>query len=123
VNVVLNNERLPEDVAGKVSRFIEPDSQALLAVFQNEQFIQQLGYNRDDLMTLFIPNTYQFFWNTTPEGFMERMAKEHESFWSKDRRREKARALGLSARSNSPCLLIFRIQNYHPSLYWMRCLK
>ena len=96
VNVVLNNERLTEDVAGKVARFIEPDSQALLAVFQNEAFIRELGYNPDDLMTLFIPNTYQFFWNTTPEGFMERMVKEHESFWGKDGRRDKAEQLGLS---------------------------
>lgn len=96
VNLVLNNERLLEDVAGKVSRFIEPDSLTLLQLFRNDAYIQSLNYASEDLMSLFIPNTYQFFWNTSAEKFMDRMVAEHEKFWSQNGRREKAAALGLS---------------------------
>lgn len=96
VKLVLNNERLLENVAAKAATFIEPDSAALMQAFSNEQLLAQMGYSRETLMSLFIPNTYEFFWNTSPESFLERMAKEHERFWSKEMRLEKAAALGLS---------------------------
>jgi len=96
VNLVLNNERLLEEVAGKVARFIEPDSESILALFNNSAYIDSLGYNPDNLMTLFIPNTYQVYWNSSPEEFMTRMVREHEAFWSQQGRKEKAAALGLS---------------------------
>ncbi|MEZ4986786.1 MAG: endolytic transglycosylase MltG [Saprospiraceae bacterium] len=96
VAVVLTTEREPENVAAKAARFIEPDSTALVALMQNAAYIDSLGYNKATLMTLFIPNTYEFFWNTTPRGFMERMVKEHDAFWNKDNRKDKAAALGLT---------------------------
>jgi len=96
VNVVLNNERLIEEVAGKVARFIEPDSLEMLRTFQDEQQIAALGFNSDELMSLFIPNTYQFFWNTSATKFLERMVREHDAFWKKEGRLEKAKAMGLS---------------------------
>ena len=96
VKVVLTNERLIENVAAKAARFIEPDSLEIWALFQDEAYLDSIGYNQDDLMSLFIPNTYEFYWNTTPRSFMARMIKEHEAFWSKNERRAKAQALGLS---------------------------
>ncbi|MBK6620579.1 MAG: endolytic transglycosylase MltG [Saprospirales bacterium] len=96
VYVVLTNERLLENVAGKVARFIEPDSATLLNAFKNYQTISPLGYTEETLMALFIPNSYEFFWNTSPEKFLERMQKEHERFWEKDLRKEKAAKLNLT---------------------------
>lgn len=96
VMVVLTNERLLEDVAQKVSRFIEPDSAALMQAFLDERIIGPLGYTAETLMALFIPNSYEFYWNTSPEQFLERMKKEHDKFWSKETRTEKAAALGLT---------------------------
>jgi UPF0755 protein len=96
VNVVLNNERLTEDVAGKVARFIEPDSLEMLQLLSDKNYLAGIGFSPDDLMSLFIPNTYQFFWNTTPEKFVARMVQEHDKFWKNERRLEKAQALGLS---------------------------
>jgi UPF0755 protein len=95
VNVVLTNERLPEQVAAKVARFIEPDSGSVYSAFRDTQLLQRLGYTPETLMSLFIPNTYQFFWTTTPEEFLERMQAEHDKFWN-DTRRTKAAALGMS---------------------------
>lgn len=95
VDVVLTNERLLEDVAAKVARFIEPDSVTMLNTFTDPALLQKMGFTEETLMSLFIPNTYEFFWNTTPEEFMERMQKEHERFWNNGRM-EKAKALDMS---------------------------
>ncbi|HFA51996.1 MAG TPA: endolytic transglycosylase MltG [Bacteroidetes bacterium] len=91
VKLVLVNERLPEQVAGKVARFIEPDSLAIIDLLNNERYLDSIGYTPQLIMTLFIPNTYEFFWNTSPRKFMERMIKENKKFWTKNNRLEKAK--------------------------------
>ncbi len=96
VNLVLNNERLPEEVAGKVARFIEADSLSLLQVFRDKNFLRQYNLTEETLLTAFIPNTYQMYWNTDAKGFVARMVKEHDLFWGKNNRIEKAKALGLT---------------------------
>jgi UPF0755 protein len=96
VRVVLNNERLPEEVAGQVARFIEADSAALMSAFRNKALLAELGYTPETLITGFIPNTYEMYWNTDAEGFLRRMKKEHDAFWNANNRREKAKRLGLT---------------------------
>lgn len=96
VKVVLNNERLLEEVAGKVSKFIEADSIHLLNTFRDKAYLQELGYNEATLLTAFIPNTYEMYWNTEPKAFVTKMIKEHAAFWDKNERRSKAKALGMN---------------------------
>jgi UPF0755 protein len=96
VKVVLNNERLLEEVAGKVSKFIEADSLSLLNAFNNPKFLQEQGYSLQTLMAVFIPNTYEMYWNTDAKAFVQRMIKEHNNFWEKENRRSKAQSLGLT---------------------------
>lgn len=96
VKVILNNERLPEEVAGAVARFIEADSLSLLNTFRNPAFLREIGYTPETILTAFIPNTYEMYWNTDAQGFVRRMLKEHDAFWSKNNRRMKAGALGLT---------------------------
>lgn len=95
VKVVINSERLPEDVAGKVSRFIEADSASLVQTFYDPAFLAEIGYTRETLVSAFIPNTYEMYWNTDARSFVRRMIKEHDAFWSKENRLAKAQALGL----------------------------
>jgi UPF0755 protein len=95
VKVILNNERLPEDVAGKVARTLESDSASLIQTFRDPAFLAEIGCKPENLITLFIPNTYEMYWNTDPKGFVRRMIKEHDAFWDKNNRRAKAKALGL----------------------------
>lgn len=96
VKVILTTERMVEDVAAKVSRFIEPDSFMLMATFTNDSLLTAMGYTRENLMSLFIPNTYECYWDMEPLEFMDRMAREHKKFWEKDGRLEKAKALGMT---------------------------
>ncbi len=86
VIVILTTERELANVAAKVARFIEPAAEDLLALFQDQVFLDSLGYTRENLMSLFIPNSYEFFWDTSPRGFVRRMVEEHQIFWKrKDR--------------------------------------
>ena len=96
VKVVLTNERLPEDVAGKVARFIEPDSSELYQHFSDEKVLSQFGYTQETFMSMMIPNTYEFFWNASPQSFLERMEREHQNFWSKKNRLKKAEQLNMT---------------------------
>ncbi|NRB52243.1 MAG: endolytic transglycosylase MltG [Saprospiraceae bacterium] len=95
VKVVLTTERMTENVAAKVARFIEADSLEIWQLFQNKDYLQEIGYTEETLMSLFIPNTYEVFWNTSPKSFMDRMIKEHERFWKQKSRLAKAKAIGL----------------------------
>ncbi|MCF8245871.1 MAG: endolytic transglycosylase MltG [Saprospiraceae bacterium] len=96
VKVVLVNERLPEHIAAKVARFIEPDSLALVTLLNDTTYLDSIGMTPQTLLSMFIPNTYEFFWNTSPRKFMERMKKEHDRFWAAEGRDSLARSLGLS---------------------------
>lgn len=96
VKLVFTHGWLLEDVAAQAARFIEADSSDLIQLFQNEPYIKESGYTPETLMSLFIPNTYEFYWNTNAEAFFERMIKEHDRFWNANDRRSKAAALGLT---------------------------
>ena len=97
VNLVLTHGWLLSDVAGKASKFIESDSTDLINLFQNKEYISKYGYTSETLMSLFIPNTYEFYWNSSETVFFERMVKEHTRFWNTNDRLSKAKKLGLTA--------------------------
>ena len=98
VKLVLNNERLIENVAAKAARFIEPDSLTIWELMKDENYLQEIGYTNETLMSLFIPNTYEFFWNSTAKGFLKRMQKEHKIFWKKEREIRKSRSTWIEPR-------------------------
>jgi len=93
--VTFNNIRLLPELAGAVAPYFEFDSLALNSVLTDTSFFKQYNLQAAEISTLFIPNTYQMYWNTTPEGFVKRMAKEHAKFWN-DERKAKAEKQGLS---------------------------
>ena len=95
VNVVFNNMRTKEEFAGKVASQIELDSLEILATMLDTIFLNQVGLNAFNVSSLFIPNTYEFYWNTTVTNFLSRMVAEHHHFWNNSRR-AKAKQLNLS---------------------------
>jgi UPF0755 protein len=94
VNVTFNNVRDIYQLAGIVSRQIEPDSASLVHLLTDSAYIASLGFNQHTIPAMFIPNTYQFFWAITPKAFVSRMHQEYQKFWNKDRRHE-ASVVGL----------------------------
>tara|TARA_R110002072_G_scaffold155968_1_gene306396 strand:- start:911 stop:1960 length:1050 start_codon:yes stop_codon:yes gene_type:complete len=95
VKLTFNTIRTYEDLAGKVANQIEADSISLLKALRNPDLANKYGFSTATFFTLFIPNTYEFYWNTSAEEFIQRMAREYKSFWNESRR-AKAKAIGLS---------------------------
>ena len=95
VMVTFNNVRTREELAGKLARQFQSDSIAFLNAFRNDSNAIKVGFKPETLPALFIPNTYSFYWTTTPTGFLNRMKREYELFWNEGRRL-KAKAIGLT---------------------------
>lgn len=96
INVTINGVRTIDEMCGKVARYIEADSLALLNYITNSDNLSKWGYNKENIMSMFIPNSYEFYWNTTPEKFVSRMQKEHDKYWNKNGRKDKIAQLGIT---------------------------
>lgn len=95
VKVSFNNQERLENLAGRVSQQLEVDSLSLLNVMKDPAFLKEQGLNDQTALTMYLPNSYELFWNSTAEEFRDRMLKEYNRFWN-DERIAKARALKLS---------------------------
>jgi UPF0755 protein len=95
ITLSFHNIRLKEQFAGYVSKKIEPDSIAIIHLLDSASFVQNYGFTTDNVYTMFLPNTYQLYWNTSPEKFFKRMYINYEKFWTPERT-QKAEAINLS---------------------------
>lgn len=95
VKISFNNQETLQRTAGRIAQQIEADSIALLEAFTDDTFLKENGFNKDNMLSIFIPNTYEFFWDTSPLKVREKLAKEYRKFWTEERK-EKAEALGLT---------------------------
>lgn len=95
VKVAFNNQENLEDLAGRISGQIEADSISLLASFENKAFLETNGFNQANKLVMYLPNSYEFFWNTSAEQFRDRMLKEYRRFWT-EARLENAKEQGLT---------------------------
>lgn len=74
-----------QKLAGIVSTQIEADSISLLNAFLDENYIHKSGFTPQSVLGMYIPNTYEFYWNTNAEDFRNRMHKEYTKFWNSER--------------------------------------
>lgn len=95
VTLAFNNLRLEKQFAGFISKKLEPDSASIMHLLDSTSFLQQYGLTKDDAYVVFLPNTYQLYWNTTPEKFFKKMYASYERFWTAERK-QKAAALNLT---------------------------
>ncbi|WP_067146079.1 endolytic transglycosylase MltG [Pseudotamlana agarivorans] len=95
IRVSFNNQESLEKLAGRVSEQIEADSLSLLTAMTDATFLKNNGFSSATALGMYVPNSYEFFWNTSAEGFRDRMLKEYKAFWN-DSRLKKAKAIGLS---------------------------
>jgi UPF0755 protein len=86
VNVTFNNIRTLNELAGKIGKQISSDSAQIINYLSEPSSYSKDGFTRENVIALFIPNTYQFFWNTSAEGLYSRMLKEYNKFWNDERR-------------------------------------
>ena len=95
VQVSFNNQETIERLAGRISEQIEADSISLLNAMKDEAFIESNDFSMNTRLAMYIPNTYEFYWNTSAETFRERMLKEYTTFWN-EIRLQKASSLNLT---------------------------
>ncbi|MDD3721798.1 MAG: endolytic transglycosylase MltG [Lutibacter sp.] len=95
VNLSFNNQDTFEKLAGRVSQQIEADSISLLRSFTESAFLNKAGFTPINAIGMYIPNSYEFYWNTTAEEFRTKMLKEYTKFWDTERL-QKAKTLNLT---------------------------
>lgn len=95
VQLTFNNQERLEDFAGRIASQLEPDSLSLITAITDKEFLKDKGFSENEVLCMFIPNSYEFFWNISATKFRERMAKEYRMFWNADRL-AKAEKLGLT---------------------------
>jgi len=95
LKLIFNNIRSLDKLAGVVSRQIEADSASICYLLNDEVFLSSLGLSKESAIGIFLPNTYEVYWNISEEQFIRRMLAEYETYWNRDRR-GKAESIGLS---------------------------
>ena len=95
IKLSFNNQETLEKLAGRISSQIEADSLSLLKAMTNDAFLSENGFTKATRLGMYIPNSYEVFWNTSAEKFRDRMLKEYKRFWSTSRV-EKAKKAGLN---------------------------
>lgn len=86
VNIVIRGFRTKEELAEKIGNNLEADSSSVMDLLNKSSFASKYGFNNENILVMIIPNTYEFYWNTSAEDFFSRMAKEYKTFWNDDRK-------------------------------------
>lgn len=85
VQLKFQNIRKKENFAAFLAKNLEPDSLKFIAVIDSLPLVSKYGFDERNVYSMFIPNTYQMYWNISAVEFFERMQKEYEKFWNEDR--------------------------------------
>lgn len=85
MNLIIGEARTLPQLAGKLAKQIEADSATLLAAMRNKELRKELGLVKDSTIAIFIPNTYEVYWSTSPEKLLRRISREYSRFWNEER--------------------------------------
>uniref|UniRef100_UPI004047EC33 endolytic transglycosylase MltG n=1 Tax=Polaribacter sp. TaxID=1920175 RepID=UPI004047EC33 len=114
IKVTFNNQDSLEKLAGRIAAQIEPDSLQVLAAITDSLFLNTIEFTKDEILGIFIPNSYEFYWNTSAENFRSRMYQEYQRFWTKNRL-AKAQELRLSPKKIITLASIVQKETAKPS--------
>lgn len=95
VKITFNNIRLKKDLCDKLASQLMLHSDSLQVKLNDEKFCDELGFNTETIVSMFIPNTYEVYWDISLDSFLKRMYNEYKKFWNDDRK-AKAELIGLT---------------------------
>lgn len=95
INLTFNNIRTKENLAGRLSQQLMIDSVTILNALDDKEKINSLGFDENTIVAMFIPNTYEVYWDTSVNSLLDRMKKEFDRFWNTERK-AKAEKLNLT---------------------------
>ncbi len=93
--VTFNNARTKKELAEKIAVNIELTPDDILKRITDEKYTSQFGFTPTTINTMFIPNTYNVYWDISADDLIAKLAKEYKRFWTEERK-AKAAALGMS---------------------------
>jgi UPF0755 protein len=96
VDLRFHSARTRQRLAGVIAQQIEPDSVALLQAMTDEAVASSYGFTSENFTAMFIPNTYELYWNASVDDFLNRMYREWNNFWSSNNREQKLKRLRMS---------------------------
>lgn len=85
INLSFNNQHSLDNLAGRISQQIEADSISLLKAFKDITFLKENNFSKETALAMYIPNSYQVYWNTSAIGFRKKMLTEYHNFWNAKR--------------------------------------
>jgi UPF0755 protein len=100
VKITFSNVSTLNQIAGKIGRQIEADSSRIISFFSDDSNFAGDGFKKENIISLFIPNTYEVYWNTDAKEVYTRLLKEYRIFWN-DQRLSKAKERGLDTKEVS----------------------
>lgn len=95
VRVTFSNIKNIPQLAGQVAKYLEADSLSMIRAIEDPANLKRLGFTRETIISLFLPNTYEVWWTVTPNDLIDRFAKEYKKFWTPERQAQ-ARAMKLT---------------------------
>ncbi|MDO5570350.1 MAG: endolytic transglycosylase MltG [Bacteroidales bacterium] len=95
VSFKFNNIRTKEQFAQSVSRQLMADSASIMTLFNDSTFIAKYGFNNETIVSMFFPDSYEFYWTISAEEIFNRMKKEYDRFWT-EAKIEKAKSMGVT---------------------------
>ena len=95
VKITFNNVRLVPELAEKITRNLDMTPQEFEVALISFAMSNPYGFNKDNIISMFIPNTYEAYYNSSPEALVKKMYREYEKFWTPERK-AKAKATGLT---------------------------
>lgn len=93
--LTFNNIRFKNDLAERLDEQLMLDKDEILSLLNDSAYCDSLGFTTETINAMFIPNTYEVYWNIPAEKLIQRMKREYKAFWT-DKRQEKAKAIGLT---------------------------
>jgi UPF0755 protein len=85
VTISFNNQERLENLVDRIDKKLEPTASQLMESFTNEKFLTQNGFSKEDIFVMFLPNTYEFYWDTSADKFRDKMLEEYQKFWNEER--------------------------------------
>ncbi|MEP0711677.1 endolytic transglycosylase MltG [Algoriphagus sp.] len=110
IRVTFNNVRTKEDLAEKITANMEITPDQFLALVQDSVYIRKFDFDEETIMSMFVPNTYELWWDSSAEALFDRMYREYTSFWT-DERKQKASAIGLNQKEVSTLASIVQAES------------
>lgn len=95
VRLVINNVRTREQLANRLSSQLMIDSLTIVSCLEDAQYMAKYGLKKETAVCLFLPNTYEVWWDVSVDQLFDKMAQEHDKYWTSERK-QKAESLGLT---------------------------